>query len=661
MAATTQLASDHALDRRVTVRVFGPLASSERGRKASQRLARELRTLTSLRHPAAPRIFDVLERDDHVVVVMEPIEVSSVLQSLPAPNAALAVQVARELLGVLAQAHELGVIHRAVTASALAAKRVDPERGAIKLLGWGRLADLGEVPTAPGEDGVGLDAEWAPETILGDTVDPRTDVYGVGTVAFRLLTGRPLLDVPSDKPDAVMRELLRTNRSIRLEGVQASLRDWVHRCLAIAPESRFGSAKEALEALPTTEVRSGSVVQTRPQPRMTPGGIVGNGYRILDVLGRGGMGTVYLAEDLALERRVALKLLHDLRADARDRLMAEARSLGRVRSPNVVHVYAVGEEAGVPFLVMEHVTGASLEDVLAGAPRGLPLARVRDVAEGIGRGLRDLHALEMVHGDVKPSNVMQDGDRVFLLDFGLVRGTDAFDRSQREGTPAYMAPERIRGEVDPDLAPAIDQYATAVLLHELLTGALPFEGTSIDEMLDRHLNAPPATVASRRPGLGPEVDAVLARGLAKDPAARFPTIESFVEAFVRALDVDGDVLAPLSVLVVGDDPERRGRVARTLGEHLGVRAVHQAPRRASIPVARKLEPDVAIVLDDDTAQLERAVLMLSRTFPTCAVVAVAPSPHTPPSSLTDVGAAAVMPASSRADTLRHALRTALRR
>lgn len=656
-------ASDQVLDRRVTIRVHGPAAESERGRRAARRLARELRTLTVLRHPAAPRLYDVLEGDALVVVVMEPIEVPRLLDSVRPPCPETAVQVAGELLGVLAEAHALGLVHRAVTCRAVAAKRIDGERGAIKLLGWGRLADLGEVPSATGEDeGQGLDPEWAPEAVLGDEVDARTDVYGVGSVAYRLLVGRPVIATSDPRPEVVMRELLRADRSIRLDGVSEELAAWVRRCLAIEPSARFGSAKEALDALPTFTARRGSVVQTRPathQPAL--GSTIGSGFRIVEVLGRGGMGTVFLAEDLALERHVAIKLLHDVRPDARAALVAEARNLGRVKSPNVVHVYGVGEEAGVPFLVMEHVAGHSLEDELSEHPAGLPLDRVRALALGVGRGLRDLHSVGMVHGDVKPSNVMVDGDRTFLLDFGLVRPTLAFadGGAPREGTPAYMAPERIRGTVRTTDAALVDVYAAGVLFFELLTGTLPFEAASVPEMLDRHVDTEPPPVSSRR-ALSREVDAVIACALAKSPADRHPTIEAFSHALVEALDTSRRSIRSLSTLVVGDDPAQRRWIVGMLAERLGVRAVHEASRAASLPAARRLSPDVALLIGEDVLSLERAILVHSRTLPTTGVIAIAPAGWVDGDSLLRLGATAVLPPRFDERALRDAVTRSVR-
>lgn len=603
--------TDHVLERRVTLRVFGPIAESKRGRDGASRLARELRTLTGLRHPAAPKLYDVLDGETMVAAILEPIEIPHLLDTLTSASAALAIQIARELLGVLAEAHALGVIHRAVTASVLAGKRVDESRGTVKLLGWGRLADLGGVASTTGDGTPSLDGEWAPETILGDHVDERTDVYGVGTVVYRLLTGAPLIDVAEPRPDVVMRELLRVDRSVNVGG-GAALNDWVRRALALEPSARFASTREALAALPdlddgTARTRPASAMfRTRPTPRIEHGRTFGKGYRVLETLGSGGMGTVFLAEDLALERRVAIKLLHDVRPEARDALLTEARSMARVRSSHVARVYGVGEEAGVPFLVMELVEGRSLEEELTDAPQGLPLDRVATLVAGVARGLGDLHALGMVHGDVKPSNVMVAGDHVYLLDFGLARTKDAMSSGGRvAGTPAYMSPERIRGRIDEAHATAADVYAAGVLFHELLTGSLPFEANTVAEVLEKHQTATPLRASSRRPELGPAVDEVLARALAKNPTDRTRDVETLADELVGALAQARSPLSCVSALVAGDDAVSRGQLARVLAEKLDLRAVHQAPSRAAAAVARRVTPDVVLLCADGNASLDR--------------------------------------------------------
>jgi non-specific serine/threonine protein kinase len=252
-------------------------------------------------------------------------------------------------------------------------------------------------------------------------------------------------------------------------------------------------------------------------------------YRIADRLGAGGMGEVYRAEDVRLGRQVALKFLPaGLRADAesRARLLNEARAASILRSPNIAVTYDIGEYAGSDFIVMEYVAGESLAARLAKGP--LPVREAVDIAMQVADALDEAHAHGIIHRDIKSANLIRtERGLVKVLDFGLAKfvANQNDDVTQARltvagmvvGTVSYMAPEQALGK---PVDQRSDLFSLGVVLYELLTGRVPFEGTTPTEIIDHILHHIPSP-ASRFANVPPPLDAVVAKALEKDPAFRF--------------------------------------------------------------------------------------------------------------------------------------------
>jgi eukaryotic-like serine/threonine-protein kinase len=249
------------------------------------------------------------------------------------------------------------------------------------------------------------------------------------------------------------------------------------------------------------------------------------------------MGDIYRATDSTLGRDVAIKILAERYAQdgaVRERFTREALAAARFSAePNTVTIFDVGEHAGRPYIVMEYLSGGSLDDVVRkeGPP---PPERVLTWLEQAGLALDAAHKEGVVHRDVKPANLMVDRDgNVHVADFGIASaaGMDSLTVTGTVlGTAGYLSPEQAQGD---RATPASDRYALAVLAFELLTGARPFAADSPTAEASAHVNAPVPSISSRS-GLPPELDPVFLRALAKDPRRRFETCADFVAALRAA-------------------------------------------------------------------------------------------------------------------------------
>jgi eukaryotic-like serine/threonine-protein kinase len=294
------------------------------------------------------------------------------------------------------------------------------------------------------------------------------------------------------------------------------------------------------EAQPPSRARS---------PELVPGVLVDGRYRVERELARGGMGVVYVGEDTWLERKVALKVIAPGWAQqgaAPAQFHREAKALASVKSQHVVQIYAFGTHEGAYFFAMEHVRGRTLRAILKEhKDRGttIPARRALSIVRKIGSGLAAVHAADIVHLDVKPTNVIVEDDtrRPVLLDFGLAtHGGDAHGRLVA-GTPRYMAPEQIHRSHA--ISPATDVYGLAAVTFEMLTGHAPHDAPTREGLLEKVLREPAERVSAHQPELEP-LDPVLARALAMRPADRYATCAELLRALADAGEaLDG---APIS-------------------------------------------------------------------------------------------------------------------
>lgn len=258
-------------------------------------------------------------------------------------------------------------------------------------------------------------------------------------------------------------------------------------------------------------------------------------YQIVEQIGRGGMGSVYLAHDDQLDRKVALKIprIQDASPNLQERFRREARAAATLEHPNICSVYDVGRWQGIDFMTMAYIEGLSLADLVQGH-EALPQRAVADLVLKLARALSEAHDKGVIHRDLKPANIMINArHEPIIMDFGLAMragSSDAKLTSEGEvmGTPAYMAPEQVKGE-QAKIGIASDVYALGAILYELLTGRLPFEG-SVGEVLAKVLTEDPVPPSTYRPELAPELESICMKALQRDPNQRFSSMSRLGDA-----------------------------------------------------------------------------------------------------------------------------------
>ena len=571
----------------------------------------EARVVVRLHHNNLVDVREAGEVDDQLYILMELIEgrdLSDVWnrcaekgRAFPVP---IAVHLVREILRGLHYAHTfpgLALVHRDVS----------PSNILIDWAGAVRLADFGlatsSMKAAQTVAGLvfGKVGYMAPEQATRGDLDGRADVYGCGVVLWELLTGRPLRDSEADtrtvagfeapppstlskrvdpQLDAIVRRALANDPDLRHADAQSLLRALSEWLAEHAPQTNqetvaafmgelFGDARQRdhaaftklLEDLPRTGVwdRTGRRIDTASgasgarqgrgdSPTSTTeeirGGVVlAERYRVERKLGRGGMGTVYLAEHLTVGRKVALKVLthewsrHEVVAR---RFREEARAASAAGHPNIVEVFDAGTlDDGRLYLVMEYLTGRSLYDELVEVGP-MSVERVCRIIREVARAVEAAHEVGIIHRDLKPDNVMLvrrgDEEVVKVLDFGISASAVRSAEEQRLtqpghclGTPEYMAPEQARGH---DPAPTFDVYALGVLMYEALCGQAPFESDNMVEVLTRKATEAAPPLLHHRPDAPPALAKLVHRCIEIDPLRRPQTMSAVLQALAPIAD-----------------------------------------------------------------------------------------------------------------------------
>jgi class 3 adenylate cyclase len=329
-------------------------------------------------------------------------------------------------------------------------------------------------------------------------------------------------------------------------------------------------------------------------------------YRIVRQIGAGGMATVYLAHDTELDRQVALKVPHfDARhgAELLERFYREARTAALLHHPNICAIYDVGKINGIDYLTMAYIDGPALAQRVGEFAAG-PVERGVALVRTLAGALDEAHRQGVIHRDLKPGNVLLNprGEPV-ITDFGLARRLDRDDERLTAlgtvmGTPAYMSPEQVRGSSD-EIGPLSDLYSLGIILYELLTGRVPYEGSVGTVLAKIVAPEPPPTPTKHRPDLDPRLEAICLKAVAKKAEDRFADMREFADAlatFLREKDT-----ATLTVPRRGGDPALESRLAadvltqlRTWGAGMGLRKLRGRLQQARDGRRREL---LQLVLD----------------------------------------------------------------
>jgi serine/threonine protein kinase len=263
-------------------------------------------------------------------------------------------------------------------------------------------------------------------------------------------------------------------------------------------------------------------------------------YRLVELLGRGGMGEVWRAYDTETKRIVAIKVLPPYLADDNEfvrRFRREAEAAAQLNSPHVVPIHNYGEIGGRLYVDMRLIAGRDLGTVLADGP--LEPARAVRIIDQVARALHAAHKVGLLHRDIKPSNILlDDDDFAYLIDFGIARAADDTRMTKSGhtiGTFQYIAPERLDPQKEEDAR--ADVYSLACVLYESLTGEPPFAGCTTPELMWAHVNTLPPRPSTNQPDVPPQVDEVIATGMAKDPDNRYATTVEFADAARDAITV----------------------------------------------------------------------------------------------------------------------------
>ena len=326
------------------------------------------------------------------------------------------------------------------------------------------------------------------------------------------------------------------------------------------------------------------------------------GYRIEERIGRGGMGVVYRAQHMNLQRRAAIKIIAPEFADTkgfRSRFIREARIAAALQHPNIVTVYDAGQSGQTLYIAMQFIRGSDLAAILNEEGRLRPY-RAIDVCRQVASALDAAHGMALIHRDVKPGNVLIEGRRAYLTDFGLTKRSGGSKSGLTQagelvGTIHYVAPEQIEaGDVDA----RTDVYSLACLLFHCLTGHVPFERDTDVAVIYAHLSETPPKLTDVRPELPAGLDAVIAKGLDKSPERRFQSCSDLMSAARVVIDAAGplaDTVPGRGVPAGGDAPDMVTAVGRKLPTDGAPTVVPDSERRSRMLLAGLDQRTQAIV------------------------------------------------------------------
>ena len=577
--------------------VIKRVRATDENQSLVRRFQDEGKVVVKLNHGNLVQVFDVGAVGNEVYLAMEHVEgrdLRDVMVRCDRTRTQVPVEVAlyitMQVLRGLNYAHTYGnlrLVHRDICPSNVLVSFF----GEVKITDFGLAQSvLKQEMTAPGKI-YGRFSYLAPEQARREQVDGRTDLYSAGIILWEMLVGQPMRAKVNEDPATTL-SVIRAGRvvqpSARNPRVPAELDAVVVRALQPLPEDRYHTAdamrgelarvlarrnpafdaggvasfmrhlygdeidvarreREALLAQDFSRLKRPSGAYPAPVelPEDLSGQVIEGRYKVVHLLGEGGMGAVYEAEHMEIGRRVAIKIMHaaySSHPETMARFRQEARAATRIGHPNIVEVTDSGTTAdGRLFFVMELLDGIDLAQVMT-ETRIVPARRALRITLQICRALHAAHDADIVHRDLKPENVFLinkegKGDFVKILDFGIAKNLELASREELRltnpgmamGTPEYMAPEQAAGV---DIDRRIDVYATGAMLYEMLTGRLPHEGENLMQVLSRKASQPVTPPRSYRPEIPGGLERVILRAIAPDRDQRYATMEDLAAALL---------------------------------------------------------------------------------------------------------------------------------
>jgi serine/threonine-protein kinase len=518
------LVRDRVLKRRASLRVhLAPEAASRAW------FLREAEVLAMLDHPSVRHVYSAGQRGAVAYRVGNWIEGESLAEAVergPRPMPAV-LSIGRELLYALDHAHVRGVVMRRILPTTIL---VDVAGRAVitDLRFANRVLDV--VPKQVRRDD---DTFVAPEVRDGSPGDPGADIYAIGAVLYYAITGVP----PADKPKPVLALRPETPRTIN---------DWVMRALESNPRRRYFTAAEMLSELGNftelyTEPSAAGptvILPDSPQWERRLRRALGDDYALIAQIGSGSFGHVYRVRDLRLNREVAMKVLDPrLTQDAAiaEGFQREAQLAASLKHPNIVSIFDIDARMGLLWYTMELIEGHSLAQLVK-AERRLSVTRTVELIAETLFALEHAHQQRLVHRDIKPENLLVDpAGRLHVTDFGLAlalpRGRLFGGATSRSGTPQFAAPEQLAGgQVDQ----RTDLFSLGAVGYFALLGEPPFSERTADAVMRGQIGFTLPDIGSIRPDVPGELEQVLRKACAFDPAQRFPHAEAFRDALESA-------------------------------------------------------------------------------------------------------------------------------
>lgn len=527
---------DRELERTIALKTIRPELTGNSS--VLRRLKQETLLTRQIGHPNVVRVFDLGVAGRLRFITMEYVEgedLRTLLDRVGKLSPKAATPLMKQLCSGLEAAHAEDVYHRDLKPRNILIGRDNR----LRIADFGLARSIEETGLTRTGAIIGTPHYMSPEQASGLHTDARSDIFSLGVVFYECLTGA----LPFPSGSLADSYVSRTrNRARPITSVDPTIPEWlatlVMRCLETDPARRFQSAHEVLEAL-NAQTDDQSHSRDPASGVLQPGTMLGPRYKIQMLAGEGGMGKVYRAADLELDRTVALKVVHpDLAKDASylNRLKREISLASQISHKHVLRIHDLGEAGGVRFVSMAWADGEDLAHLIRRSGVLAVRSAIR-IAEEICEGLSAAHVHGVVHRDLKPSNILLDSDgHACVADFGIAVAHTPVEPAgikavgEIVGTPRYMSPEQAEGKT---VDARSDIYSLGLILYEMTTGAIPFRDDSIFQTLALRVSENPKSPQTLNPALSDQLTAIILRCLERDPDKRYQTAQDLLADLKR--------------------------------------------------------------------------------------------------------------------------------